>query len=104
MRNQHTPGPWVYGPDIEAFLAGEAVIPQVIQSTSKQFSMQPHIAAIGGLIQSTEEIEANACLIAAAPDMLVELKQALYIYEQNGFDDHAERLRLLINRIEGGSK
>jgi len=51
--------------------------------------------------RSIEECEANARLIAAAPEMLELCKQALKEIDENKTFDTTERLRAVIKKAEG---
>lgn len=103
---KHTPGPWVSGPDIEDLLSFAERIRQVIQSASPQFGMQPHVATVAGLNQSNEEIEANARLIAAAPELLQALRETLSCIDSHTGDPVVgpiiELARTAIQKATGG--
>jgi hypothetical protein len=80
---KHTPGPWAvdYSDDGPLIYTGELLIASVSGSTE-------HIE-VQGLDEQTTE--ANASLIAAAPDLLAALEQLL---------DHGERRNLYYERGE----
>lgn len=62
MSSKHTPGPWAYQEDSDAYT-------HIVRGPNNRFICQ--------LAQVTSaEIEANARLIAAAPELLAELKRA----------------------------
>lgn len=82
-QSQHTPGPWEhhpapYGWDIWANTPEQ--FRQWIAPVSRLAS--PHSAIFDGSIEvDRETCEANARLIAAAPDLLAALKAAVDAYE-----------------------
>jgi Asp/Glu/hydantoin racemase len=63
--NKHTPGPWT----LSSNRAGHAIV-----CASGKTVAAAHLL---GTIHPREEVEANALLIAAAPDLLAALKKAL---------------------------
>jgi hypothetical protein len=70
MSNAHTPGPWVVGP-----------VDDTVVTHLGRDGVRYEIAAIDGDYNSPDEwptMEANARLIAAAPDMLDALKALLF--------------------------
>lgn len=69
METKFTPGPWKIRNSV--FGRFEFYIETIDQSHDKTF-----IGNVGGGLQSKEEIEANAKLIAAAPDLLEDLIEA----------------------------
>jgi hypothetical protein len=71
MENKSTPGPWKIRHSV--FGRFEFYIETVDQSHDKTF-----IGNVGGGLQSKEEVESNAKLIAAAPDLLEILKDIAY--------------------------
>lgn len=88
---KHTAGPWS---------ANEATI------TYTQFNItakDSFIGEVGGGLQSDDEIEANARLIAASPEMYETLRE-VYSASANGEanDKHLrKRILELIKKIEG---
>lgn len=81
---KHTPAPW----DIR---------------TQKDARATYHL--VNTRIETKEEADANACLIAAAPELLEACKTALECLENNGFgkDYVQDCLRIAINKTEGGN-
>ena len=68
----HTPGPWSYETDDSALNA------VVYGKGRKQGQRKQHVAEVwSGDDRSTEVAEANARLIAAAPEMLEAIRKAL---------------------------
>lgn len=84
MSAKHTPGPWV------------------MRECPKMFAVDT--ADIGGGPIVHTDIEANARLIAAAPDLLKAAKQALQVFVNQGWDDDliaASRLKAAIAKATG---
>ena len=71
---KHTPGPWIWGPDYDGLYgagpdnAGRGLVPW--RARRPVLSYQPY----EGMWLAHPEAEANARLIAAAPEMLDMLK------------------------------
>ena len=92
---RHTPGPWTYPGGTGNFVGGPDRL---------------RIADLGGLERSPEERQANARLIAAAPDLLAACKSVLdsvpfASYRGDGELEECEaRLRFAILKAEGGVK
>lgn len=91
MKAKHTPGPWrVHPEDVE----------KVIQSSQG-------VAVMSGMLRDTIEREANARLIASAPDLLAALKCCLVALETIPAElrDPGQMLmaRAAIARAEGGA-
>ncbi|AVH89984.1 hypothetical protein AL480_03720 [Stenotrophomonas maltophilia] len=75
--SKHTPGPWAYQEDSDAYT-------HIVRGPGNRFICQ--------LAQTTSaEIEANARLIAAAPELLAIVARALRDGEQSHFEDWLER-------------
>jgi len=91
----HTPGPWTYPGGTGNFVGGPDRI---------------RVADVGGMERSPEERQANARLIAAAPDLLAACKSVLdsvpfASYRGDGELEECEgRLRFAILKAEGGVK
>ena len=88
-RATHTPGPWGYSEG--EIYRGNNPIASVIPSF--------------GWFRKTAEDEANARLIAAAPEMfevLSELLDTLEMSKSYGFDEEYEKLREVLAKVEGG--
>lgn len=92
MSSKHTPGPWYAGrPDMQT----------VVDGVGSKWIYGPEDSGVGGYVAVASGlasddwgvIMANACLIAAAPDLLEACEAALanldYLREQWGF--HASR-------------
>ncbi len=85
---KHTPGPWHYFPDDHDGFEGPSV--------------QSGFGLVVYTLEPGEENEANARLIAAAPDLLAALR---YMVEaQNTFFDHADRRASLAKAKEAIAK
>lgn len=91
MRTQHTPGPWEYIPGEEP-----AFLPRVQRGIEGEF-------VVMGLSRYREE--ADARLIAAAPDLLEALQDALCALECCGKDyPAASKARAAIAKATGEAK
>jgi len=93
---KHTPGPWKQHPYEKKAIVGDR--------GDKVTHDIAHICQTGK--QAT--IEANARLIAAAPEMLAALKRIMVIFEREGIGSDEEEseplyndIKTIINRIEG---
>lgn len=71
MTTQHTPAPWHIGPITSQ---GHNVQIRAVNQESPEFEVS--VAILGGWGTSKEENEANARLIAAAPELLEALIEA----------------------------
>lgn len=80
---KHTPGPWSVHRDIGTPVGTLKIAPPMWPALNV-----PTVAAAYG---KEGEQQANACLIAAAPDMLAELKQALACLKQ--YREYGEAMR-----------
>lgn len=78
MSAQHTPGPWAVGAGSGAYLA----------ITARHWDA-PLVSKVIAGDRSTNECEANAQLIAAAPDMLAALKA---LFESPDFELGAPKI------------
>lgn len=91
----HTPGPWHVETE-----------PQGSKGNYTQYTIQPHIADVFYMNQTGE---ANARLIAAAPDLLAALEEILehvewrrrIAHETTGPNDCTHRARAAINKARG---
>ncbi|QRI86667.1 hypothetical protein JQN61_04535 [Pseudomonas putida] len=93
--NKHTPGPWSYWSGYNPFDKLEA------QVTAEGGDIV--IASYNSLI---EQGEANACLMAASPDLLSALEDLLLAYNDPGntgstHDDKVAAARAAIDRARG---
>lgn len=103
--HKHTPGPWRLGKDYGAVVADHS-------TTERPDSGHADVEHYGGhLVCESVALKANAHLIAAAPDMLLELK-GLENYLEIGLKTStspktdakvAARLRAIIAKAEGRS-
>lgn len=76
---KHTPGPWTYQENSDAYT-------HIVRGPTNSLICQ--------LAQSTHvEIEANARLIAAAPELLEALIKADQLFRDIGFIAEADRVR-----------
>lgn len=82
MSLQHTPGPWIISADPLHFHSLTTVIGGK-ESHQKNGPPQQMIIQVGGFAE-WQEAEANARLIAAAPDLLEALSKFVEFAEQNG--------------------
>lgn len=90
---QHTPGPWRVDPDEECCVLGPPEGNPPYQIT---------VAQAYGFMGIRE---ANARLIAAAPDMLVALKGLLLAIESpDDYPDECEAARALVARLTGDER
>jgi hypothetical protein len=85
----HTPGPWTMRPDTGLAIFG----------ADGEWLMSVH--------RPVEELRANACLIAAAPEMAVMLADYIYLHDQMKVSEceciHCVGARALLARIDGES-
>lgn len=80
MKSKHTPGKWVVGNDNEIRAEHGGMIASAYMWNSGKESRIPGVR----LDLSSEEVKANAKLIAAAPELLGALKKMQkYIVERN---------------------
>ena len=90
----HTPGPWA----IEDCTPGE--------STGLRFAINSKDNVIARTTDGWKEAQANARLIAAAPELhevLSELLETLELSKDYGFDDEYEKVRSILDKVEGGT-
>ena len=88
----HTPGPW----SVEDCTPGE--------STGLRFAINSKDNVIARTTDGWKEAQANARLIAAAPDMhevLSELLDTLELSKDYGFDDEYEKVRAVLAKVKG---
>ena len=88
----HTPGPWA----IEDCTPGE--------STGLRFAINSKDNVIARTTDGWKEAQANARLIAAAPEMhevLSELLDALEISKNYGWDEEYEKVRAVLAKVKG---
>lgn len=90
---EHTPGPWTLTSD------GRQVFPNATGYGSQS------VALVSEILSPTSgewETQANARLIATAPNMLKELKYALDVLESEGFGyDVTQSISEIIAKAEG---
>ena len=103
MKLQHTPGPWVFTGSMhkKAYLVngGDKYICSVWDHLREDDNGHP--------IDMDKEMQSNARLIAAAPEMLEELTtifKGMNEYDRGGMDDYSiTRLKELIEKATGMS-
>ena len=99
--SKHTPGPWIgagpsYGDPLPKYI-NEIVADREDDDECKTICYMP-------VIDEDDETEANACLIAAAPDLLEMLVEAHDIIDAIGQPETAEvaaRMRAVIAKARG---
>ena len=79
---QHTPGPWKIGPHLRCEVAGEAI------------SFGKH-GAVAVVLDAAIEAQANARLIAAAPEMLKFVELVATFFGRDG-----DNARALITKMK----
>lgn len=97
MTIKPTPGPWVYTP------AGRTMADSYSQPFAIAQDEKPNLIAgcFGDVRGGVETAEANARLIAAAPDMLALLRELIDIEgPQPGTSDWANKVRAAISKAE----
>lgn len=96
----HTPGPWHYEVRIPR---GSADPEYVVLGTNPDTGKKGVCYAGKHFTVTHTEDEADACLIAAAPELLEALKVALACHEsdEGWSDDFAEGARAAIAKAEG---
>lgn len=91
MNTKHTPGPWhVTGKGLSRYVEGR-VRPGVLQEV-----------AWCGATEVSEQMEANARLIAAAPELLEQLQEMVRLAEHEGWEGF-EKARAAIEKATGAS-
>ncbi len=105
---KHTPGPWSAGKERQEQLPGNQLrrfipIYEIDNPHPPWASDDPeqNFPIVAG-IHICDEASANARLIEAAPEMLVELKNTLNV-TWNVEEALMDRIRALVQRIEGES-
>ena len=88
MNVKHTPAPWKVGQDKTAIEASGAIIARIFHWANQYTPIH--------------ESHANAKLIAAAPDLLIALREAVEIIEGTGLDATAQREAII--KATGESK
>jgi hypothetical protein len=73
MESKHTPGPWRQGAYLELVMAGNTAVAEVYVDGCRHPGSDEEFIA-------SEEANANAALIAAAPDMYEALRHAASSY------------------------
>lgn len=99
---RHTPGPWAVfddgtNPAGIARYADDS--PYNDGRDTKIIAAFPEYRGEGEGFVSDDELEANARLVTAAPDMYDELVRAEEVLRINGFIDHADRIKNLLKGI-----
>jgi hypothetical protein len=96
MSTQHTPGPWKVKAGTNAVLAGRKQICSHVNAAS---------ALPVNILEDQEIAQANARLIAAAPDLLEALQDALCALECCGKDyPAASKAKAAIAKATGETK
>ncbi len=89
MTTKHTPGPW----SVKKTNCGHGAV------TAGTYTLRHNWDGLG----SQEEMDANARLIAASPELLDALKLALEAHDYPGREGWAENARAAISKAEGRS-
>ena len=76
-KTQHTPGPWNLNPVFQ--MEGYGYFISCIRDGTETVMANPNIAQVFLLGDGNGEAEANASLIAAAPDLLAEMEKLLWV-------------------------
>ncbi|WP_123138887.1 hypothetical protein [Enterobacter genomosp. O] len=79
---KHTPGPWFIKPVSNATVEGNLNIIQTESSTGKGYHVS-YSASWDDNEVTKLEAQANANLIAAAPDLLEALQELIFLYEHD---------------------
>ena len=87
----HTPGPWTLN-EFTACIKGpdSAILAMICNTTGDDAGKGPKPVS-----------EANARLIAAAPELLAALKRAVDIFDELGEDKVRDSLQAVIDKAEG---
>lgn len=102
---QHTPGPWVVAPYTSFYTTVRAGNTETGRRIAETFCQgQPRTAQ--GALRTARENEANARVIAAAPDLLCEAEKAMAWFSKltdwTGVGDpDIDGLRAAINKAKG---
>ena len=99
-KEKHTPGPWHYSEVIR----GRDQYYRQIRADFKIAEVHACHSGVAGTKKGRAEDEANARLIAAAPEMyevLSELLDTLEMSKGYGFDEEYEKLRKVLAKVEG---
>ena len=106
MTTQHTPGPWIYSAHKDntnsrvSFSVGTACKEEHKFMNGSDIGRYTAQCSNSDALMSVNEAESNARLVAAAPELLQELKHAYkYMFGKKG-----RRVKSLINSIEGNVK
>lgn len=96
--SEHTPAPWTIGFEkgVSCGLAERNPGYHIVTAPCPPFAFGAAVAAV--------ETEANAHLIAAAPELLVAAKQAVTAMEHAGVGFCESALRAAIAKAEGAPK
>lgn len=74
MTTQHTPGPWRVAEEPSKDRNSSRTRVYVVRAEQTPFGTRPAVATVGTSLHDYETEEANARLIAAAPDLLAALR------------------------------
>lgn len=97
MSAAHMPGPWIVTEEM-----GSNIIRGAEEERGEAgytYKWRDYVASTWG-----GPHEANARLIAAAPDLLAELQNALQALEAHGFTQQAAKARAAIAKATGGAQ
>ena len=98
---KHTPGPWVaIGPSSPSGHILEFIIDNP-ERHAQIAKVQVSVSSISDWYAPAQDLEANARLIAAAPDMLEALQAVVSAYENGGMIEPIFMARAAIARATG---
>lgn len=102
MKANHTPGPWAVHPADSMELAERHNVPLgAKESLTGEFAVYTDDGRGNGVLLPREQFDANARLIAAAPELLAALENLLIAFPDPTIQD-GHRLRLeQVARING---
>lgn len=90
--SKHTPGPWVAEEHLERIIT--------VETAQDEIYNRRDIAQVGFDPEERLTSEANARLIAAAPDLLAALERLLRWTNRGNADQHDKGCRCLIHEAE----
>lgn len=101
-QSKHTPAPWTIG-DITSTSPGNGLAGRLAASIHHSANLSHPLARVAARDDlDAEEVLANARLIAAAPDLLAQLKHAIHWHDQLTAEDVA-RYMAVVDKAEGRS-
>lgn len=99
---EHTPGPWECERDWVQPRKQEGAVFNIRASARGEYQTREFIATVGTMGRTHDDLEANARLIAAAPDLLAAARVMLEATEQGtGFGPGQKLIRDAIAKAEG---